>query len=91
MTRAHRGTFDHMEWQRREAVENALLEASGAWWLGQVIGWMVDDQLPLGDYRPGRWGWMLTDHQPCQPVPCTGQRGVFMLPDDVTTAIHEAS
>ena len=29
MTRAHRGTFDHMDWQRREAIENALLEASG--------------------------------------------------------------
>lgn len=27
--RAHRGTFDHMDWQRREAIENALLEASG--------------------------------------------------------------
>lgn len=21
------------------------------------------DQLPLGDYRPGRWGWLLTDPQ----------------------------
>jgi len=29
VTRAHRGTFDHMDWQRREAIENALLEASG--------------------------------------------------------------
>ena len=24
----------------------------------------LGDQLPLGDYRPGRWGWLLTDPKP---------------------------
>lgn len=43
----------------------------------------LDPQLPLGDFTPGRWGWMLTDPQPCEPVPCKGRQGVFELPDDV--------
>ena len=42
-----------------------------------------DDQLPLGDFDPGRWGWMLTDPQPCDPIPVTGRQGVFALPDGV--------
>lgn len=41
------------------------------------------DQLPLGDFTPGRWGWMLTDPRPCDPVPCKGRQGVFALPDEV--------
>jgi hypothetical protein len=24
-----------------------------------------DPQLPLGDFTPGRWGWLLSDPQPC--------------------------
>jgi len=43
----------------------------------------VSDQLPLGEFDPGRWGWMLTDPQPCDPIPVTGRQGVFALPDDV--------
>jgi len=45
------------------------------------------DQLPLGDFTPGRWGWMLTDPQPCDPIPCKGRQGVFELPADVAGAI----
>lgn len=41
------------------------------------------DQLPLGDFTPGRWGWMLTDPQPCDPIPVTGRQGVFQLPAEV--------
>lgn len=47
------------------------------------------DQLPLGDYTPGRWGWLLSDPQPCTPVPCKGRQGVFRLPDDVTEALGQ--
>lgn len=34
----------------------------------------ISDQLPLGDYRPGRWGWLLTDPRPTTvecPTDCT--------------------
>ena len=47
----------------------------------------IEDELTLGDFTPGRWGWMLTDVQPCDPIPCKGQQGVFRLPADVTEAI----
>lgn len=48
---------------------------------------VVTDQLPLGDFTPGRWGWMLSDPRPCDPVPCKGRQGVFELPDDVAGAV----
>lgn len=47
----------------------------------------ITDQLPLGDFTPGRWGWLLSDPQPCEPIPCKGRQGVFVLPDDVTEAL----
>lgn len=46
------------------------------------------DQLPLGDFSPGRWGWLLSDPRPCDPVPCKGRQGVFELPDDVTEKVE---
>lgn len=48
-----------------------------------VVDHRPTDQLPLGDFTPGRWGWMLTDPRPCDPVPCKGRQGVFALPDEV--------
>lgn len=41
------------------------------------------DQLPFGDFTPGRWGWLLSDPRPCEPIPCKGKQGVFRLPDAV--------
>lgn len=36
------------------------------------------DQLPLGDFQPGRWAWMLTDiDQLLDPIPATGKQGVW--------------
>src|SRR5690606_33860366 len=33
----------------------------------------VSDELPLGDYTPGRWAWLLDDVRPlAEPVPCKG-------------------
>ena len=34
-----------------------------------------DDQRPLGDFTPGRWGWLLSDPQPCDPIPVQGTSG----------------
>lgn len=47
----------------------------------------IDDQLPFGEFAPGRWGWLLTDVEPCAPVPVKGRQGVFALPDDVAAQI----
>jgi len=53
----------------------------------------ITDQLPLGDFTPGRYGWLLSNPQRLtHPVPCpairpdgsrTVMQGVFTLPDDV--------
>lgn len=37
----------------------------------------ITDQLPLGQYDPGRWGWLLTNPEPCEPVPARGRQGVW--------------
>ncbi len=45
------------------------------------VGDDVTDQLPLGDYRPGRWAWVLTEPHRCQdrcPNP-NCERGVIDL------------
>ena len=37
----------------------------------------ITDQLPYGDFAPGRWAWMLTDIKPCEPIPAKGKQGVW--------------
>lgn len=48
---------------------------------------VIDDQLPLGDFTPGRWGWLLSDPQPCDPIPCKGRQGVFELPAEIAEVL----
>ncbi len=36
---------------------------------------ICDEQLPYGDFTPGRWAWLLRDPQPCDPVPMRGALG----------------
>lgn len=43
--------------------------------------------LPYGDFAPGRWGWLLTDVEPCAPIPCKGKQGVFELPPEISEAL----
>lgn len=43
----------------------------------------------LGDYRPGRFGWLLENVVRLeQPVPCRGQQGLFELPGHVVKLIE---
>jgi len=37
----------------------------------------ISDQLPYGDFQPGRWAWMLADITPCDPVPAKGKQGLW--------------
>lgn len=38
----------------------------------------VTDQLPFGDYRPGRWAWLLEDIRALPaPVPARGRQGLW--------------
>ena len=36
---------------------------------GQFPSVLIADQLPYGDWRPGRWAWRLTDAEPVQSRP----------------------
>lgn len=47
----------------------------------------VSAEFSLGDFTPGRWGWLLADVRPCDPVPVKGAQGVFRLPADVAEAL----
>lgn len=72
--------------------EGDLPHQLGGWWLfGQSVNsgmpTRVADQSLLGEFAPGRWGWMLTDPQPCGPIPVVGKQGVFRLPDDVAAQL----
>jgi hypothetical protein len=38
----------------------------------------VEDQRPYGDFRPGRWAWLLDDvEQLVEPVPATGRQRLW--------------
>lgn len=41
----------------------------------------VSNQLPLGDFTPGRWAWLLADPHPIDPVPAKGAQGVWRWTD----------
>jgi activating signal cointegrator 1 len=55
-------------------------------------GWPVDidDQLPFGDFTPGRFAWLLDNVRPIDPVPMKGAQGLRDLPADVAEAITRA-
>lgn len=43
-------------------------------------GWNLDsvtDQLPFGDFTPGRYAFILEDITPCDPVPAKGRQGLW--------------
>lgn len=42
-----------------------------------VPGRRITDQLPFGDFTPGRHAWLLTDITPCDPVPAKGRLGLW--------------
>ena len=35
------------------------------------------DQIPYGDFTPGRWAWLLDDVQPIDPIPAKGRQGLW--------------
>lgn len=56
---------------------------------GEVIK-DIDDQLPLGDFTPGRWALLLDDVRPLpEPVPAKGRPGVWTPDDDLTDHINK--
>lgn len=38
----------------------------------------IEDQFAYGDYRSGRWAWLLDDNEPLgEPIPATGRQGIW--------------
>lgn len=53
------------------------------WLLRREEGVDVSDQLPFGDFTPGRYAWLLENVRPVDPVPMKGAQGLRDLPGDV--------
>lgn len=45
-------------------------------------------ELELGDYSPGRYGWVFTQVRRLpEPIPCRGAQGLWTVPDEVEVEI----
>ncbi len=52
---------------------------------GHGYGDDIGDQLPFGDFTPGRYAWLLDDVRPLRtPVPMKGAQGLRDLPATIT-------
>ena len=78
-----------------EHQEGAYVEAGGTylsvWHPGAPVTERIDEQIPFGDFSPGRFALLLEDVY-ClpEPVPATGKQAVpWVAPDDVAAAVRE--
>ena len=40
----------------------------------------IVDEMDIGDFSPGRWGWLIKDVEKlAQPIPCRGYQGLWRL------------
>jgi len=46
-------------------------------WSGGEFVADASDQLPYGDFTPGRYAWLLEDITPIEPVPAKGKQGLW--------------
>jgi hypothetical protein len=57
----------------------------------ELIAAQEERELEVGDWRPGRYAWLLEDVRPLRtPVPATGAQGWFFLPLAVREAVLAA-
>lgn len=55
--------------------------------VGNTVADMTD-QLPYGDFSPGRWAWMLTGiTQMDEPIPVRGRQGLWNWPEGVKSPV----
>jgi hypothetical protein len=55
--------------------------------LGSIDAWT---ECYMGDFTPGRWGWVLSGIQPLtEPIPHPGRQGLFDVPDAVVARLTE--
>ena len=84
----HREMWAPTDQERADAGDVLCL----AEWVGD--GWdepvEIEDQLPFGDFTPGRHAWLLSNVRAIEPVPMKGAQGLRDVPDDVLAQIQEA-
>lgn len=82
--------FDHFDALPRGCVV-ATVELSACVKAEEVVVERAqDDELEFGDYRPGRWGWLLKDpRRLATPVPCRGFQKLWRLPPDVLAQVRK--
>lgn len=72
-------------------VNVPLPDGGSRWQLWDDDGYgcvSIGDQLPYGDFTPGRWAWLLANVRPlAEPVPARGAQGLWNLPADVEVAV----
>lgn len=52
-------------------------------------GWFAIEQRPLGDFTPGRYGWLLDNVRPlAAPIPCKGMQGLWRPNDALLAAVE---
>lgn len=55
-------------------LRGSLTLCEGIDYWGEANELDITNQLPLGDFTPGRWGWLLIDVEPFpEPIPATGR------------------
>lgn len=47
------------------------------WGLGDGCAVAIESQRPWGDFRPGRFAWLLGDVEPLEPVPARGRQQLW--------------
>lgn len=72
--------------RRRSGPDDAYLRSRDE--RGSVTDRVVTDQLPFGDFTPGRFAWLLDDVRPIDPVPMEGASGLRDLPADILERIR---
>lgn len=65
-----------------------FIDGAYRWWHHDGGFTDVSDQLPFGDFTPGRFAWLLDDVRPIDPVPMEGASGLRDLPADILERIR---
>lgn len=61
-------------------------EVADGWKRGAV----TDLTYHLGDFSPGRWGWIFTRPVPlARPIPCRGKQGLWTVPGPIAVDIWQ--
>ena len=52
----------------------------------------IVDEIDIGDFSPGRWGWLIKDVQKLvYPIPTRGYQGLWRLPPDIATILESGA